>query len=107
PPRSERAVQRVELRGDGIEALAFRTGARLFRSARAERLVLREPRCLGGGELRLVAHTGRCDDRAPRSRGLERDALQAGERGDEDRRVAEELRARCAVARGAHMEAVA
>ena len=96
-PARQAGIQGVELRGDGLERLAFRGCAGSVLLALAERVVLGETRCRRRRQLGLEIDADRCRDRAAGSLRLEQEPRRAVERRDEDRGLAEQRRAGRAV----------
>ena len=104
---AERAVELVELAGDDREALALRGSPPLCLQALAQRVVLREPRDRGGGELGLLEDPGRVGERCPGRGGLEPEPHGARRSGRDDRGLGEHGGARGRRPAGANANTVA
>ena len=93
PAAGERAVEAVQLGGDGGEAVLLGPAARLLALARSGGGVLGEPRDRGADELGLLLAVGRRGRGGARGVGLQREPRTAFEGRNEDRGLGEQPRA--------------
>jgi hypothetical protein len=101
--RRQVGVDRVEVAGRGTEALALGALPRARLLALSVRVVLGEAQDLGRRELRLLGQARRRHDRAAGCRGLQRHAVEALKRRDEDRGLVQQRRPRLPVPQRAHV----